>query len=138
MPAQLNAPEAALASTPGPGPLEEVRVTPTQVRRPWRATARTAFAALVALCALFPVLVETAGLDPASFPWLAVPIAVAAAVTRIMALPGVEEFLRRFLPFLSATGKQPDPNPEAGEGAIGYAVLVLLVLAIVVVLLRLL
>jgi hypothetical protein len=75
---------------------------PTQVKRPWRATARTAFQALCALCVLFPVLVQTAGLDPEAFPWLAVPIAVAAAVARIMALPEVETFLRRFAPFLAA------------------------------------
>lgn len=83
-------------STPVPTP------TPTQVRRPWRTTARTIFQAFVALCVLFPVLVETAGLDPEAFPWLAVPLAVAAAVARIMALPQVEAFLRRFLPFLAA------------------------------------
>jgi hypothetical protein len=82
-----------------------VAVVPTQVRRPWRATARTAFQALVAFAVLFPVLVETAGLDPAAFPWLAVPVAVAAGFARVMALPQVDAFLRRFLPFLSATGK---------------------------------
>ncbi len=31
-------------------------MTPTQVRRPWRATLRTAFAALVALAAMAPML----------------------------------------------------------------------------------
>lgn len=76
--------------------------TPTQVKRPWRATARTAFQALVALCVMFPILVQTAGLDPAAFPWLAIPLAVAAAVAKVMALPQVEAFLRRFLPFLAA------------------------------------
>ncbi len=75
---------------------------PTQVRRPWRSTVRTAFQALVALAVLFPILVETAGLDPASFPWLAVPLAVAAGFARVMALPQVEAFLRRFAPFLAA------------------------------------
>jgi hypothetical protein len=79
---------------------------PTQVRRPWRTVARTVFQAAVALCVLFPVLVQTAGLDPETFPWLAVPLAVAAAVARIMALPQVEVFLRRFIPFLSAAPKE--------------------------------
>lgn len=79
--------------------------TPTQVKRPWRTTARSAFQAFVALCVLFPILVQTAGLDPESFPWLAVPLAVTAAVTRIMAVPEVEVFLRRFLPFLAADKK---------------------------------
>ena len=51
---------------------------------------------------MFPILVQTAGLDPAAFPWLAVPLGVAAAVAKVMALPQVEAFLRRFLPFLAA------------------------------------
>lgn len=88
-----------------PGDEVVVAVRPTQVRRPWRATARTAVQALVAVAVLFPLLVETAGLDPQAFPWLAVPVAVAAGFARVMALPQVDEFLRRFLPFLSAAGK---------------------------------
>lgn len=77
-------------------------VEPTQVRRPWRSTVRTVFQALVALAVLFPVLVETTGLKPEDAPWLAIPLAVAAAIARVMALPQVETFLRRFLPFLAA------------------------------------
>ena len=38
-------------------------MTPTQVRRPWRATLRTAFAALVALAAMAPVLAALAVLS---------------------------------------------------------------------------
>lgn len=83
-----------------------VSIQPTQVRRPWRTTARTVFQALVALAILFPVLVEQTGLDPEDAPWLAIPLAVAGAVARIMALPQVEVFLRRFVPFLSATPKE--------------------------------
>lgn len=79
---------------------------PTQVRRPWRATARTTFQALVALCILFPLLVEQTGLKAEDFPWLAIPLGVAATVARIMALPQVEVFLRRFIPFLAATPKE--------------------------------
>lgn len=81
-------------------------LAPTQIRKPWRSTMRTVFQALVALAVLFPILVQTAGLDPESAPWLVLPLAIAAAVARIMALPQVEVFLRRFLPFLSASGKQ--------------------------------
>lgn len=83
-----------------------VSVQPTQVRRPWRATARTTFQALVALCVLFPILVEQTGLDAEDFPWLAIPVAVAATVAKIMTLPQVEVFLRQFLPFLAATPKE--------------------------------
>lgn len=89
-------------------PGQAVLADPTQVRRPWRATLRTTFAALIALAALAPVLVEAAGLDPSSLPWLAGALAVAAAITRIMALPGVETFLRTYLPFLAAAPKPPE------------------------------
>lgn len=78
---------------------------PTQVKRPWRATARTLFAALVALAAMLPLLVEASGLDETLAP-VAGALAIAGAITRIMALPGVEAFLQQFLPFLAATPKQ--------------------------------
>ena len=87
-------------------------MTPTQVRRPWRATLRTAFAALVALAAMAPVLVDAAGLDPSRLPWLAGVLAVCAAVTRVLALPGVEAWLRRFIPWLAA-----DDNPPIAAAA---------------------
>lgn len=80
---------------------------PTQVKRPWRATTRTVFAALVALATMAPVLVDATGLDAASLPWLAGVLAVCGAVTRVMALPQVEDFLRRFAPWLAA-----DPTGE--------------------------
>lgn len=76
--------------------------TPTQVRRPWRATARTVFAGIVAFAALLPFIVEASGLEPEVYPWLGGILAVAAAVTRIMALPQVEAFLTRFVPWLAA------------------------------------
>ena len=84
------------------GDVVTVAVVPTQIRRPWRATLRSAFQGLVALAVMLPVLVTAAGLDPAKVPYLAGVLAVAAAITRIMALPQVDEFLARFLPFLSA------------------------------------
>lgn len=102
--------------------------TPTQVRRPWRATARTTFQALVAFAVLFPILVETAGLDPEAFPWLAIPLAVAAALARVMALPQVETFLRRFLPFLAAAPSDARPDNERGSVTL-VEVLVVAVLA---------
>lgn len=99
--------ETVRATVQNPGepagiPGAVVTVVPTQVRRPWRSTVRTLFQALVALAVLFPILVETTGLDPEDAPWLAIPLAVAAALARVMALPQVEDFLRRFLPFLAA------------------------------------
>lgn len=83
-----------------------VKVQPTQLRRPWRTTIRTGVQMLIALCALAPVFVTELHLDPEKLPWLAVPLAVAAGVTRLMAVPKVEQFLRRFAPWLSAAPRQ--------------------------------
>lgn len=92
-----------------------VGVTPTQVRRPWRSTVRTAFQALIALATLAPLIVGGVYTSSASYPAVVVQVlAVAAAITRVMALPGVETFLRRFAPFLAAAPapKSPLPRPE--------------------------
>lgn len=75
---------------------------PTQVAHPWKATARTLFAALVALAAMAPLLVDASGADETAAP-IAGALAIAGAITRIMAIPQVNDFLGRFLPFL-ATG----------------------------------
>lgn len=85
---------------PLPEPVEPV--PPTQVAHPWRATARTVFAALVAFSAMWGTIVEAVGLDP-SWQWVAAGTAVTGAVTRLMAVPAVEDFLSRFLPFLAAS-----------------------------------
>lgn len=75
----------------------------TQSEFPWRTTVRTVFQALIALAAAAPLLVATAGFD-AGAGGVAVFLAVSAAVTRVMALPVVEGFLQRFVPWLAATG----------------------------------
>lgn len=74
-------------SAPGPR-------TPTQVRHPWRATVRTALAALIGLATLLPyVLTDTnVGTGPA----VTQALAVAATITRIMAVPQVNEWLTIF------------------------------------------
>jgi len=79
-------------------------ISPTQVRRPWRATLRTVFAGLVALATLAPEIFAGATLhDPSTATGLAAQaLAVAGAVTRVLAIPGVEAFLREFAPFLAA------------------------------------
>lgn len=83
--------------------------TPTQVRRPWRAVVRTVFQALVALAAMAPVIYQAAtNGDPARATGaVGVGLVIAAGVTRVMALPGVESFLQRFAPFLAAQPKPP-------------------------------
>lgn len=84
--------------------------TPTQTRYPWRASVRTAFAVIVALAAMLPLLVDASGLDETLGP-VGGTLAIATAITRIMALPAVNAFLAAFLPWLAAaptTG--PDPQ----------------------------
>lgn len=82
--------------------------TPTQVRQPWRATLRTAFAALVALCAMAPLIYDAALGDDAgeATGWSAAALGITAGVTRVLALPAVELFLKTFVPFLAAEPKR--------------------------------
>ena len=71
----------------------------TQEQHPWRATARTLFAALIPFPSMWALIAEALGLDT-SWTWLAVSLAVTAGITRVMALPAVNAFLARFLPWL--------------------------------------
>lgn len=73
---------------------------------PWRRTIRTVFQALVGLAVMAPLLVAQTGLDPDQLPWLAGVLAVAAAITRIMAIPQVEAWLQQFLPWLASRSKR--------------------------------
>lgn len=77
---------------------------PTQVKRPWRATVRTVFQAAVAGVSLAPVIYAGATLhDPAQATGLAAQaLVVCGGAARVMALPGVESWLQRFVPFLAA------------------------------------
>lgn len=78
--------------------------TPTQVRRPWRSTARTVFQALVGFAAMWGVVVEALGLDR-EWQWVSASLVITAAITRTMALPAVEAWLQRFVPWLAAQPK---------------------------------
>lgn len=92
----------------------------TQSRHPWKATVRTILQMAVGFLVMLPQLVGAAGIDEAT-PWVATSLAISAAVTRIMALPAVEEWLSRFVPWLAAdpevslwhAGKLPEPNDDA-------------------------
>lgn len=77
---------------------------PTQVKQPWRATVRTLFAALVAVASMAPLIYSAATTHNAdqATGWAAGALGIAAAVTRILALPSVEVFLQAYVPFLSA------------------------------------
>ena len=78
----------------------------TQTKHPWRATVRTGFAVVIALAAMMPALVNATGLDETAGP-VAGALAIAGAITRVMALPAVETFLERFAPWLAA---EPSPS----------------------------
>lgn len=86
----------------------------TQTDFPWRTTIRTVFQAIVALAAGLPLLINEAGVNGSTVPGIVTVLAVAAAITRIMALPFTEQFLRRFVPFLAAAPKSTErANPGA-------------------------
>jgi hypothetical protein len=79
----------------------------TQVRAPWRTVVRTVFQAAVSLAALAPFAVEavTDGDTAQQTGAVAAFLAVSAAITRLMAVPAVEQFLRTYVPFLAAGAK---------------------------------
>lgn len=120
------------APTPAPTGLE-----PTQTRRPWRATLRTALAVGIPAILLLPSIIQAAieelgpTLPPAATQWLvaagAVVTAIAALITRILAFPQVELLLRRLPGAAFAAQPRPKPvdNGEAGQSA-GYIALVVL------------
>lgn len=84
--------------------------TTTQGEHPWRAVIRTVFALVIALAAMAEPLYSTiTQQDPVSAtgPALAA-LAIAGAITRVMAMPNVEQFLQRFLPWLAASARGDD------------------------------
>lgn len=66
---------------------------PTQTRHPWRATVRTIVAGGIALATLAPTIALTAHVD--TVPAVVQVLAVAGAVTRIMAIPAVNDALTK-------------------------------------------
>jgi hypothetical protein len=85
----------------------------TQTKHPWRATIRTLIQAGIAAAAATP-LVYTAitQADPGTSAGAAAAfLAVAGGMTRVAALPAVDQFIRRFMPYLA-----PDPfGPDSQE-----------------------
>ncbi|MSS84957.1 hypothetical protein FYJ24_09315 [Actinomycetaceae bacterium WB03_NA08] len=92
----------------------------TQAAYPWHTVARTIFQAVIGFAAAWALIVEAAGVDQ-TIPWVATSLAITAAITRIMALPQVNEWLSRFIPWLAPEGKtkltasQGDPVDENGD-----------------------
>ncbi|HEY2086236.1 MAG TPA: hypothetical protein VGH54_09455 [Mycobacterium sp.] len=87
----------------------------TQSKYPWRATARTAFAVIVGAAAMSPLVYQAATHhDPSvATGWAATGLGIAAGVTRVLALPQVNDFLHRYAPWLAADSKPADPAPAA-------------------------
>lgn len=82
-----------------------VKTTPTttQGEHPWRATARTVFAAVVGILTLLPVVFMTAGISNEVY--IVQFLAVTGAITRVLAIPGVNAWLETYLPWLAAAPK---------------------------------
>lgn len=78
-------------------------VEPTQVKHPGRATFRTIFQGAIALAAILPLILTTAGIPVVG--WAAILVAVSGAITRVMALPSVEAFLEKYASVLAAKPK---------------------------------
>ena len=76
---------------------------PTQVKRPWRAVVRTCFQAAVGAASMAPMVYEAATHHDAAQAtgFAATGLAISAGLTRVMAVPAVNVFLARFLPFLA-------------------------------------
>lgn len=86
------------------------KINATQSAHPWRATVRTLFASIVGLSASWFLIIGALGLDTA-IPWVATSITVTGAITRVMALPAVIEWLEKFLPWLA-----PAPSADVEKG----------------------
>ncbi len=61
-----------------------------------RRTIRTTVQTAITLAALLPVIIDASGI-PATLPWAAGALAVAAGLTRTMAIPGVQALLPAWL-----------------------------------------
>lgn len=90
----------------------------SQTKYPWRATLRTVLQAVIALAVMTPALYTavTNG-DPAQAGGVAaVFLAVAAGITRVFQMPGVNAFLERFVPWLAPEPKaSPVADPVASQ-----------------------
>lgn len=89
---------------------------PTQSKHPWRATARTALAVVLALLSLAVEVVLGLDLDATAIG--AQILVVAGTVTRILAIPGVNVWLEQHLPdFAAARPALQMPRPHADSAA---------------------
>ena len=83
-------------------------VQSTQVKHSWRATARTVFQAAVGMAALAaPIYTAITHKDSNLVVggFIGAALVVSAAVTKVMAMPIVDAWITKFLPFLAAQPK---------------------------------
>lgn len=83
----------------------------SQETHPWKTTVRTLFQMLIGFLVLLPQIIDASGADD-TVPWVGASLAISAAVTRIMAIPGVERWLRRWFPWMAADEDQFFPATE--------------------------
>lgn len=82
-----------------------VPVPATQTKHPWRAVARTVFAAAVGGLSLLPEVAAAAHIG--TVPTVVQVLTVSGAVTRVLALPGVNAWLGTYVPWLAASPAKP-------------------------------
>lgn len=128
-------PALGLEVTPNDAPVggaATVYVEPTQMRRPWQATVRTAFQALLALATLLPFIAAGVYSSSDAYPAVVAQVLAAAATfSRIMAMPTVERFLQDYFPWLAAAPPKKGEH-EAGATVVGLCLLVAGAVAIIV------
>ncbi|MFJ1461006.1 hypothetical protein [Nocardia sp. N2S4-5] len=93
----------------GPRPLRPQSPQPTQCTHPTRTTVRSTAATLVGLGPLVPLLVTHLGQTRAALV-LAAALAGNAIITRVLAIPEVEQWLRAVAPLLAAATKPKGPR----------------------------
>ncbi|MEU3600871.1 hypothetical protein ABZ714_19430 [Streptomyces sp. NPDC006798] len=76
------------------------------MKDPTKRTLRTALQTAVGLAVMLPAIVAESGI-PATLPWVAGALAVAAGLARVMALPGVQRLLPGWL-------RTDTPTPDGG------------------------
>ncbi len=86
----------------------------SQTRRPWSAVLRTSVAAFLGLLPILPLIAQALHVE--TVPVVASTLAVTAAVTRVLAVPEVERWLRRWAPALAAdTYHTPTQDSEPND-----------------------
>lgn len=82
----------------------------SHVRHPWRSTARTTIVAGLALIPVLPDVANALGIQ--DVPWVARSLVVVAGLARVMAIPEVEQWIGRWIPWLAAEPYEGKHRPK--------------------------